>query len=46
VSVMSVLGGGVGLLSPDLLLSLLTYMLIPVCAVIFLIILDSISPKW
>jgi flagellar protein FlaJ len=46
VSVMSVLEGGVGLLSPDLLLSLLTYMLIPVCAVIFLIILDSISPKW
>jgi flagellar protein FlaJ len=46
VSVMSVLGGGVGLLSPDLLLSLLTYLLIPVCAVIFLIILDSISPKW
>jgi flagellar protein FlaJ len=47
VSVMSVLGGGgLGLLSPDLLLSLLTYMLIPVCTVIFLIILDSISPKW
>jgi flagellar protein FlaJ len=47
VSVMSVLGGGgVGILSPDLLLSLLTYLLIPVCAVIFLIILDSTSPKW
>jgi flagellar protein FlaJ len=46
VSVMSVLGGGLGLLSPDFLLSLLTYMLIPVCAVIFLIILDSTSPKW
>jgi flagellar protein FlaJ len=47
VSVMSVLGGaGLGLLSPDLLLSLLTYILIPVCAVIFLIILDSTSPKW
>jgi flagellar protein FlaJ len=47
MSVMSVLGGGgLGLLSPDLLLSLLTYMLIPVCAVIFLIILDSTSPKW
>jgi flagellar protein FlaJ len=47
VSVMSVLGGGgLGLLSPDLLLSLLTYLLIPVCAVIFLIILDSTSPKW
>jgi flagellar protein FlaJ len=47
VSVMSVLGGGgLGVLSPDLLLSLLTYLLIPVCAVIFLIILDSTSPKW
>jgi flagellar protein FlaJ len=47
VSVMSVLGGGgVGVLSSDLLLSLLTYLLIPVCAVIFLIILDSISPRW
>ena len=47
VSVMSVMGGGgLGILSPDLLLSLLTYLLIPVCAVIFLIILDSTSPKW
>jgi flagellar protein FlaJ len=47
VSVMSVLGGGgLGILSPELLLSLLTYLLIPVCAVIFLIILDSTSPKW
>jgi len=47
VSVMSVLGGGgLGILSPDLLLSLLTYLLIPVCVVIFLIILDSTSPKW
>ena len=47
VSVMSVVGGGgLGILSPDLLLSLLTYLLIPVCAVIFLIILDSTSPKW
>jgi flagellar protein FlaJ len=47
VAVMSVMGGGgLGLLSPDLLLSLLTYLLIPVCAVIFIIILDSASPKW
>jgi flagellar protein FlaJ len=47
VSVMSVLGGGgLGLLSPDLILGLLTYIGIPVCAVIFLIILDSVSPKW
>jgi archaeal flagellar protein FlaJ len=47
VSVMSVLGGGnIGSLSADLLLSLMTYLLIPVCAVIFLIILDATSPKW
>ncbi len=47
VSVMSVLGGGgLGMLSPNFLLSLLTYLLIPVGAVIFLIILDSTSPKW
>ena len=47
LSVMSVLGGG-GLagLSPELLLSLLTYVGIPICALIFLIILDSASPKW
>jgi flagellar protein FlaJ len=47
LSVMSVLGGGgLGILSSDLLLSLLTYIGIPVCAVIFLLILDSTSPKW
>lgn len=47
LSVMSVLGGGgLGIFSSDLLLSLLTYIGIPVCAVIFLIILDSTSPKW
>jgi flagellar protein FlaJ len=47
LSVMSVLGGG-GImgLSSEMLLSLLTYMAIPVCAVIFLLILDSSSPKW
>jgi flagellar protein FlaJ len=47
VAVMAVMGGGgLGILSPDLLLSLLTYLAIPVCASIFLIILDSTSPKW
>jgi flagellar protein FlaJ len=47
VAIMSVMGGGgLGILSPDLLLSLLTYLGIPVCAVIFLIILDATSPKW
>ncbi len=47
VSVMAVLGGGgLGFLSPELALNLLTYIAIPVCATIFLIILDSTSPKW
>jgi flagellar protein FlaJ len=47
LSVMSMLGGGsLGGLSSDLLLSLMTYIGIPVCAIIFLIILDSTSPKW
>ncbi|MCW4008748.1 MAG: type II secretion system F family protein [Candidatus Bathyarchaeota archaeon] len=46
VSVMSVMGGSLGPLSPDLLLSFLTYLVIPVCATVFLIILDSTSPKW
>jgi flagellar protein FlaJ len=47
LSVMSVLGGG-GLmgLSSDLLLSLLTYIGIPICAIIFLVIMDSSTPKW
>jgi flagellar protein FlaJ len=47
LTVMAMLGGGnLGLLSPDLLLSLLTYMGIPLGAIIFLIILDATSPKW
>lgn len=47
LSVMSMLGGGsLGLLSPDLLLGLLTYIGIPVGALVFLIILDAASPKW
>jgi flagellar protein FlaJ len=47
LSVMSVLGGGgLGIFSSELLLSLMTYIGIPVCAIIFLIILDSTSPKW
>ncbi len=47
LSVMAMLGGGdLGILSPDLLLNLLTYMGIPLGALIFLIILDTVSPKW
>ena len=39
-------GGGLGLLSPDLLLNILTYIGIPVGSVMFLLILDAVSPKW
>ncbi len=47
LTVMAMLGGGnLGLLSPDLLLNLLTYLGIPIGAIVFLIILDAVSPKW
>ena len=47
LTVMAMLGGGnLGLLSPDLLLNLLTYIGIPLGAIVFLIILDATSPKW
>lgn len=47
LSVMSMLGGGdLGILNPDLLMKLLTYICIPIGAIAFLIILDTLSPKW
>jgi flagellar protein FlaJ len=47
LAVMAMLGGGnLGILSPDLILNLLTYLGIPIGAIIFLIILDAASPKW
>ncbi|MCW4045108.1 MAG: type II secretion system F family protein [Candidatus Bathyarchaeota archaeon] len=47
LSVMSMLGGGaIGMFSSDLLLNLMTYIGIPVAAIIFLLILDSTTPKW
>lgn len=47
LSVMAMLGGGnLGMLNPDLLLNLLTYIGIPLGAIMFLIILDGTSPKW
>jgi flagellar protein FlaJ len=47
LSVMSMLGGGtIGMFSSDLLLNLMTYIGIPVAAIIFLVILDSATPKW
>jgi flagellar protein FlaJ len=46
VSIMSVMGGGLGIFTPEMVLNMLTFIGIPVCALIFLIILDSVSPKW
>ena len=47
LAVMAMLGGGsFEMLSPDFLLSLLTYFGIPLGSVMFLIILDAVSPKW
>ncbi|NWG11684.1 type II secretion system F family protein [Candidatus Bathyarchaeota archaeon] len=46
-AVMTMLGGGnLGMLSPELLLQLLTYVGIPLGSIMFLIILDAASPKW
>jgi len=45
-AVMAMLGGGIqGLLNPRLMLYLLTYLGIPLGSIIFLIMLDMISPK-
>jgi flagellar protein FlaJ len=47
LAVMAMLGGGgLGILSPDLLLNILTYVGIPLGSIMFLIILDAASPKW
>ncbi|MGA3190906.1 MAG: type II secretion system F family protein [Candidatus Bathyarchaeia archaeon] len=47
LTVMDMLGNSsLGFLSPDFLLSLLTYVGIPLGSVIFLILLDATSPKW
>jgi flagellar protein FlaJ len=47
LAVMAMLGGGeLGGLSPSLLLQILTYIGIPVGSIIFLIILDAVSPRW
>jgi flagellar protein FlaJ len=47
LAVMTMMGGGnLGVLSPDLLLQLLTYIGIPLGSIMFLIILDAVSPKW
>ncbi len=46
ISIMSVLGGGFGPFSPDVTLFLLTYFIIPIGTVLFLLVLDMSSPKW
>jgi len=47
LAVMAMLpGGGLGMLGPELLLSMLTYFGIPVGSIVFLTILDAVSPKW
>lgn len=47
LAVMAMLGGaGLGILNPALLLMLLTYIGIPVGSIIFLIILDALTPGW
>jgi len=46
LAVMAMLGGGMpGLLNPRLLLNLLTYLGIPLGSIVFLIMLDIVSPK-
>ncbi|MDH5447858.1 MAG: type II secretion system F family protein [Candidatus Bathyarchaeota archaeon] len=47
LAVMAMLGGsGLGILDPTLLLMLLTYIVIPIGSVIFITILDALSPRW
>lgn len=46
LTVMAMLGGGtLGFLGPDIILRMLTYLGIPLGAIVFLIILDAASPK-
>jgi len=47
LAVMAMLGGGgMGLLDPKLLLYLLTCIAIPIASVIFILVLDTLSPRW
>jgi flagellar protein FlaJ len=47
LAVMAMLGGGtLGPLGPDILLQMLTYLGIPLGSIVFLIVLDAVSPKW
>ncbi len=46
LAVIAMLGGTLGILDPTVLLSMLTYLGIPLSSIMFLIVLDAISPKW
>lgn len=48
LAVMEMMGGGAlwGTLEPNLMLNILTYMGIPLGSIMFLIILDAVTPKW
>ncbi|MGB9959484.1 MAG: type II secretion system F family protein [Candidatus Bathyarchaeales archaeon] len=47
LAVMAMMGGGaLWFLTPELLLEILTYIGIPLGSIMFLIILDAVSPKW
>jgi flagellar protein FlaJ len=48
LAVMAMLGGGFGLgmLNPVLLMTLLTYIVIPVGSAVFIVILDALTPRW
>lgn len=47
LAVMAMMGGGtLWFLTPELLLGILTYIGIPVGSIMFLLILDAVSPKW
>ena len=47
LTVMAMLGGSsLGMLGPDILLSMITYFGIPLGSIVFLIILDATSPRW
>jgi hypothetical protein len=47
LGVMAMLGGGgvIGMFDPRLLLNLLTYIGIPIGSIVFLILLDMVTPK-
>jgi flagellar protein FlaJ len=45
LSVMAMLGGGLGFMDPALMLMILTYIVIPMGSLVFIIILDALTPR-